>query len=141
MADDNTVLERIGKLSGLMELNLIGVNNLATKQDAQHSILESVQTDVAVMKSNCTQRAMSCGVKFAESDKKLTRDYDRLNIIEEGKKIENGVRDYKVKRMNWWQQSLMIIAIVFGLILSANQLAALVNKIHINPPTMQITPK
>ena len=129
MPFENEIIESIGELKGLMKTASNDIKILNDKQDNQNESIKTITTALVVMTNNCSNNIHNCTTKFSDINNKLSRDYDRLNIIEKDRTAAAGVADYKSKTKSKITWFLATLSTIVGLLIGANQLMSIADKI------------
>lgn len=125
MSDGNDkILEKLGELSGLMIATREDVKQVSNTQKEHGSSIQTLTTSIQVLTSMDVQTKHELG----QVNEKLTRDYERINVLEKDKNVANGIESYKEGRWNWWQRALGVIGAFLGILIAMNQLASLKDK-------------
>lgn len=126
MSDGNDkILEKLGELSGLMIATREDVKQVSNTQKEHGSSIQTLTASIQVLTSMDVQTKRELG----QVNEKLSRDYERINILEKDKNVANGIASYKEGRWNWWQRTLGVVGAVLGILIAANQLSSLKAKV------------
>jgi hypothetical protein len=126
MADNDIVLQELGKLSGLMQATREDVKQVSNTQREQGESINTLTTSFNIMQE-CYKYTNK---ELTQVNEKLSRDYERINVLEKDKTVNNGIDAYKEKKRIWWQWTLGIIGVMIGILISINQLVSIGHKIN-----------
>lgn len=126
MSDGNDkILEKLGELSGLMIATREDVKQVSNTQKDHGSSIQTLTSSIHLIQSCLDQTSK----EFIQVNDKLSRDYERINVLEKDKTVANGIESYKEGRWNWWQRTLGVVGAFIGVLIALNQLVSLKDKV------------
>lgn len=130
MSDGNDkILEKLGELSGLMIATREDVKEVSLTQKEHGTSIQTLAGSIQVITNGISTMDTLTKRELGQVNDKLSRDYERINILEKDKNIANGIDAYKDKKWNWWQRTLGVMGTILGILIAANQLLSFGQKL------------